>query len=238
MALFCQNMTEISIELAAHSPGYADLAIKFLDHFLWIARAMNDVGTHGMWDDDDGFYYDVLRLPNGTATRLKIRSMVGLLPICATTVIEPWQRERTPQVVANFVERLRPMPELAESIHSAGPGHWGVGRCGIAALVKPDRLRLILSRMLDEEEFLSPYGIRAMSRYHARHPYILETEDQQYRVDYLPAESDTGIRRKHPLARSHLDAGESAPDPRPPELLRILRRQFQSGVPDGLRGTG
>jgi hypothetical protein len=193
MALFCQNMFEIGVELAAHDSTYDDLAIKSVDHFLWIARAMNQMGPEGMWDDEDGFYYDVLRLPDGSATRLKVRSMVGLLPLCATTVIEPWQRERVPHLMATFAERLRRMPALLDSIHPTGPGHFGVAERGIAALVNPDRLRRILSRMLDEHEFLSPYGIRALSRYHAEHPYVFSVEGQEYRVNYLPAESDTGM---------------------------------------------
>jgi hypothetical protein len=193
MALFCQNMLEIGAELAATDPSYEDMAVKFADHFLWIARAMNQIGPEGMWDEDDGFYYDVLRLPDGNARRLKVRSMVGLLPICATTVIEPWQREQVPHLAAILLERLKRMPELGQSIHPTGPNHLGVGGRGIAALVNPDRLRRILSRMLDENEFLSPFGIRALSRYHSHHPYIFSMGGECNRVSYLPAESDTGM---------------------------------------------
>jgi hypothetical protein len=193
VSLFCQNMLEISIELAAHDPYFEDMAMKFAEHFLWIARAMNQVGPNGMWDEEDGFYYDVLRLPDGNATRLKVRSMVGLLPLCATTVIEPWQRERVPKVVGILQERWRRMPDLRNSIHPTGKGHQGYGERGIAALVNPERLRRILTRMLDENEFLSPYGIRALSRYHADHPYIFHVGGQAYTVNYLPAESDTGM---------------------------------------------
>jgi hypothetical protein len=193
VSLFCQNMLEISVELAAHDPSFEDMAIKFAGHFLWIARAMNQTGPDGMWDEEDGFYYDVLRLPDGSATRLKVRSMVGLLPLCATTVIEPWQRERVPRVITTLGERLRRRPELLQSIHPTGPGHLGYGERGIIALVKPERLRRILSRMLDEKEFLSPYGIRALSKYHDEHPYVFNVGGQDYRVNYLPAESDTGM---------------------------------------------
>ena len=193
VAMFCQNMLEIGIELAAQDPDYSEMVTKFVDHFLWIARAMNKIGTDGMWDDEDGFYYDVLRHPDGRATRLKVRSMVGLLPLCATTVVEPWQRKRVPGVTAMFQERLRRMPKLLESIHPTGQGHRGVADRGIFALVNPERLRRILSRMLDENEFLSPYGIRAISRYHADHPYVVHVGGQEYRVNYLPAESDTGM---------------------------------------------
>ncbi len=193
MSMFCQNMLEISTELAAHDKFFEDMAIKFADHFLLIAHAMNQVGPEGMWDEEDGFYYDVLRFPDGTAKRLKVRSMVGLLPLCATTVIEPWQRQAVPRVAEVMSERLKHMPQLMQSIHPTGPGHLGYGGRGMAALVGPDRLRRILSRMLDENEFLSPYGIRALSRYHNEHPYVLDLGGNQYKVNYLPAESDTGM---------------------------------------------
>ena len=193
VSMFCQNMLEIAVELAAHDSFYEDMAMKFADHFLWIAHAMNQTGPEGMWDEEDGFYYDVLRLPDGNARRLKVRSMVGLLPLCATTVIEPWQRERVPRATNILFERLQRMPELRESIHPTGPGHLGFAGRGIAALVNPDRLRRILTRMLDENEFLSAYGIRALSRYHADHPYVVQVQGQEYRVNYLPAESDTGM---------------------------------------------
>jgi hypothetical protein len=193
VSLFCQNMGEIAVELAAYDSFYEDMAMKFSEHFLWIAHAMNHTGPGGMWDEEDGFYYDVLRLPDGSAQRLKVRSMVGLLPICATSVIEPWQRERVPRAAGIMRERMQRMPELRESIHPTGPGHLGYGGRGIAALVNPERLRRILSRMLDENEFLSPYGIRALSRFHAEHPYVFNVNGHEYRVNYLPAESDTGM---------------------------------------------
>ena len=193
MALFCQNMMEIAVEIAAHDRTYEDLTNKFAEHFLWIAHAMNRVGQEGMWDEEDGFYYDVLRLPDGSATRLKVRSMVGLLPLCATTVVEPWQRERVPSLAAHLRERLRRMPELRQAIHPTGEGHLGYGDRGIIAVVNPGRLRRILARMLDEEEFLSAYGIRALSRSHLEHPYIFRVHEEEYRVAYLPAESDTGM---------------------------------------------
>jgi len=193
MALFCQNMLEIGVELAARDPAYEDLATKFVEQFLWIARAMNATGQDGMWDEADGFYYDVLRLPDGRAQRLKVRSIVGLLPVCAVTVAEPWQRERVPNLMKTFTERLRRMPELLDSIHRTGPGHFGVGERGIIGLVNRDRLRRILSRMLDENEFLSPYGIRALSRHHAEHPFVFSVDGSEYRVNYLPAESDSGM---------------------------------------------
>ena len=193
VALFCQNLVEIGVELAAEDPSYGEMVTKYIDHFLWIARAMNKLGPDGMWDEEDGFYYDVLRLPDGSASRLKVRSMVGLLPLCASTVIEPWQRERVPAVMNQFLERFRRMPTLRDYIHPTGPDHRGVGDRGMFALVNPDRLRRILSRMLDENEFLSPHGIRSISKFHAEQPYVVGVAGKEYRVNYLPAESDTGM---------------------------------------------
>jgi Glycosyl hydrolase family 63 C-terminal domain len=193
MALFCQNMLEIAIELATYDTTYEELAIKFAEHFLWIAAALNRPGRDGLWDEDDGFYYDLLRLPDGQAARLKVRSMVGLLPMCAVTLVEQYQREQVPRVVEHVLKRMKRMPELAASIHATGPGSLGVADRGLLALVNQDRLRRILTRMLDEREFLSPYGIRALSRYHAENPYQFWVQGQDYRVDYLPAESNSGM---------------------------------------------
>ena len=193
MALFSQNMVELAVELAAHDPTYEDMVSKFVEHFYFIALGMNRPGADGMWDEEDGFYYDVLRLPDGRSTRLKVRSMVGLLPLAATTVVEKWQRERVPRVTAAIQERQRRMPELAATMHATGPGHFGVAERGLLALVNQDRLRRILSKMLDENEFLGPHGIRALSKFHERHPYTFYVHGQEHRVDYLPAESNNGM---------------------------------------------
>jgi hypothetical protein len=146
-----------------------------------------------MWDEKDDFYYDMLRSPSGSATHLKVRSMVGLLPLCAVTVMEQWQMEHIPRVTELVRKRQDRMPELMEAIHPTGPGNWGVANRGIIALVNPDRLRRILTKMLDENEFLSPYGIRSLSKYHQEHPYVITVDGQEYRVDYVPAESNTGM---------------------------------------------
>jgi Glycosyl hydrolase family 63 C-terminal domain len=193
MALFSQNMLELAIELAARDHTYEDMAVKFAEHFYYIAAGMNKPGRDGMWDEEDGFYYDLLRLPDGSAQRLRVRSMVGLLPLCATTVIEHSQREALPGSMKQISERLRRMPELLNTIHPTGPGHFGVAERGIMALVNPERLRRILTKMLDENEFLSPYGIRSLSKFHERNPYLFHAGGQEYRVDYLPAESNTGM---------------------------------------------
>jgi hypothetical protein len=191
MALFCQNMLDIAVELAGDDPSYEDMVTKFVDHFLWIANALNHVGEGGMWDEEDGFYYDVLRRPDGSSARLKVRSLVGLLPLCATTTFEAWQRERVPQATQLIRERFKHMPELFRSIHP--PREMGVEGRTILALVGPHRLRRILAAMLDENEFFGPYGIRAISRVHLEKPYVFFQDGQEYKVNYLPAESDTGM---------------------------------------------
>jgi hypothetical protein len=193
MAFFSQNMVEMATELAAHDPSYKPLAFKFIEHFYFIASAMNKPGNDGMWDEEDGFYYDLLRLPDGSGQRLKVRSLVGLLPLCATTIIEKELRDKNPEIMAHVKERIRRMPELLNSMHPTGPGNFGVNERGILALVNQDRLRRILTRMLDENEFLSPHGIRSISKYHEQHPYVLHVAGQEFRVDYLPAESNTGM---------------------------------------------
>jgi len=193
MAMFTLNMCEIAVELATHDRLYEDHAIKFFEHFFWISAALNQIGDTGLWDEEDGFYYDLLRAPDGSAHRLKVRSIVGLLPLCATTVVEKSVRQQAPQLIERIFQRLMRLPEVRSSIHPVGPEHYGVNEREVFALVNPDRLRRMLSRLLDENEFLSSYGIRALSRYHADHPYILNVRGTEYRVDYLPAESNTGM---------------------------------------------
>jgi len=193
MALFSQNMLELACEITAHDPTYEPMIMKFAEHFFYIASAMNRPGRDGMWDEEDGFYYDLLRRPDGSSQRLKVRSMVGLLPLCATTITEKSMRERIPRTMADLQERLRRIPELKATIHPTGEGHFGVAERGIMALVNPERLRRILTKMLDENEFLSPYGIRSLSKFHQQHPFVLNVGGQEYRVDYLPAESNTGM---------------------------------------------
>jgi hypothetical protein len=193
MAFYCQNMCEIALELVDTDPLYQEFCLKFVEHFLWIASAINRPDQDGLWDEEDGFYYDLLRLPDGTSARLKVRSVVGLLPMCATTVVEPSQRDKIALTLQALQQRLKHMPQLLETIHPTGPGHYGVKQRGIMALVNPERLRRMLAKMLDENEFLSSYGIRALSRYHLEHPYKLHCGGQEYQVDYLPAESNTGM---------------------------------------------
>jgi len=192
MALFCQNMIEIATELTIHNPAYADMAVKFVGHFMWIASALMHAGDDvGMWDEQDGFFYDVLRLPDGRAERLKVRSMVGLLPLCAVTVFDGKVMEKHPELRERFRKFIEARPELRTFIHD--PVKLGHKGRRLASVLDETRLRRVLATMLDEKEFLSHYGIRSLSRYHAEHPYVVHVEGQEYRVSYLPAESDTGM---------------------------------------------
>jgi len=193
MALFSQNMTELAVELAAYDSTYEDMVLKFVEQFYYISAAMNRDGQDGMWDEEDGFYYDLLRLPDGSATRLKVRSLVGLLPLCAVTVIEPWQRERIPNAMKSLEERLRRIPELGKTMHPVGKENFCVNDRNLLAVLNPERLRRILTTMLDENEFWGPYGIRSISKFHERHPYVFHAQGREYRVEYLPAESDSGM---------------------------------------------
>ncbi len=192
MMLFSQNMMEISAELAMSDPTYAEMALKFVEHTMWIASAMaNAGGGTGMWDEEDGFFYDVLRLPDGSAQRLKVRSMVGLLPLCAATTLEPEQCEKYPAFQERFAWFVDARPELAASSHD--PRQPGVSGRRLSSIMNEERLRRVLAKMLDEKEFLSPYGLRSVSRYHADHPYAISAGGQVSQVSYLPAESDSGL---------------------------------------------
>jgi hypothetical protein len=192
MALFCQNMIEIAVELAMTDADFAEMALKFVEHFLWIASSMMHVGDDtGMWDEEDGFFYDVLRYPSGQARRLKVRSMVGLLPLCATTVFEGELLKKYPELQERSRRFLQARPELRAAIHD--PVKVGIAGRRLASILDETKLRRVLTRMLDENEFLSPYGLRSLSRYHADHPYVIRVAGQEYRVAYLPAESDTGM---------------------------------------------
>jgi hypothetical protein len=192
MALFCQNMVEIASDLTLERPAYLDMTVKFAEHFFWIASSMVHGGENvGMWDEEDGFFYDVLRPPNGEAQRLKVRSMVGLLPLCAVTVFEGQLRKKFPEVQDRLRRFFASRPELTAFIHD--PTKLGHEGRQLASILNEARLRRVLAAMLDENEFLSPYGIRSVSRYHADHPYVFRVGHDEYRVSYLPGDSDTGM---------------------------------------------
>ncbi|RPJ86027.1 MAG: glucosidase, partial [Acidobacteria bacterium] len=192
MALFCQNMLEIAGQLTVERPAYLGMCRKFIEHYLWIASSMiHGGGDIGMWDEEDGFFYDVLRLPNGQSMRLKVRSMVGLLPLCAVTVFEGtgmWMDTEDARGLRRFLEAR---PELRALIHD--PLKPGQANRKLFSILNETRLRRVLAMMLDEKEFFSPFGVRALSRYHAEHPCVFRTGDQEFGVAYLPAESDSGM---------------------------------------------
>jgi hypothetical protein len=193
MAFYCQCMLHISIELASDDPIYEELVLKFTEHFFWIAAAMDKIGEREdeLWDEKDGFFYDVLRLPDGTAQRLKVRSLVGLLPLCAVTIIEEKVIRRCPQFLKQAKWFLERHPELVATVQP--PGKVGVAGRRLFSILGEEKLRRVLSRMLDEKEFLSPFGIRSLSRYHAKHPFVFNVNGQDWHVKYLPAESDSGL---------------------------------------------
>jgi hypothetical protein len=192
MAFFAQMMLQIALELSIDDPTYADMGLKFFEHFIWIAAAMTHVGGEvTMWDEEDGFFYDVLRLPDGRATRLKVQSMVGLLPLAAATVMLGRVRETAPQVVSRAEWFVTHRARLVEGMHD--PRVPGYRDRLMLAVVGEDRLRRVLGHMLDENEFLSLYGIRSLSAKHRAQPYELWAGGQRFSVGYLPAESDSGM---------------------------------------------
>lgn len=193
MAMYCLNMLAIALELAKEDKAYEDVATKFFEHFVYISDAMNRIGRNDveLWDERDGFYYDALYMPNGYSMPLRIRSMVGLIPLFAVETIDDNLLNDLPDFKRRTEWFLRNRPDLTDKIaclHKRGRG----GRW-LLALVNEDRLRRVLRIMLSEAEFLSPYGIRALSRFHKKNPYFLMYEGIEYRVEYEPAESKSGM---------------------------------------------
>ncbi|WP_443029262.1 MGH1-like glycoside hydrolase domain-containing protein [Spirulina sp. CS-785/01] len=201
MAMYCLNMLTIALELAKENPVYEDMATKFFEHFLYIADAMNHVGGEGtkLWDEEDGFFYDVLNCPNGEQMPLKVRSMVGLIPLFAVTTIEPAILDQLPEFKKRLEWFINNRPQLKRNV--ACMETQGEKARRMLALcyatrdryVPEDRFRRVLGKLLDETEFLSDYGIRALSRYHKDHPYLFSIDDQEYRVSYEPAESSGSL---------------------------------------------
>ena len=193
MAFYAQCMLQIALELALDDPVYEDLAAKFYEHFLWIAGAMDRVGDlhDELWDEGDGFFYDLLRLPNGHAVRLKVRSMVGLLALGASTVLPAAVVDRMPKFMERVTVFTRRHPDLTTNIIT--PERKGYHDRRLLALLTDDKLRRVLSYLLNEEEFLSPFGIRSLSRLHRDHPYTFTANGVVHRVDYEPAESTSGL---------------------------------------------
>jgi len=193
MVFFSQQMLHIAVELALHDPLYEEFVEKFFQHTLYIAGAMDRVGDRHdeMWDEEDGFFYDVLRLPDGHAQRLKLRSIVGLLPLAAAAVFEEDILEKLPRFRERAQQFGRRHPELVNGMHL--PQQPGVAGRRMLAIVDERKLRRILARMLDENEFLSPHGIRALSRAHLAQPYVFQYGGQEFRVAYVPGDSDSGM---------------------------------------------
>ena len=192
MGMYCLHMLAIAMELAQEDRAYEDVASKFFEHFIFIIQAMNNRGGHGisLWDEEDGFYYDVLRLPDDRHPFLKVRSMVGLIPLFAVEILEPDALEGFPGFKRRMQWFLDNVPDVPHHIEMTQKSARGVRRQ--LSVVSRRKLLRILHYMLDEQEFLSPYGIRAVSKFHARNPYILAIDGHQYRVDYEPAESTSG----------------------------------------------
>jgi hypothetical protein len=181
------------MELAREDPTYEDVASKFWEHFLYIAHAMNHLGSDGisLWDDQDGFYYDVLHMGTGGHFPLKVRSMVGLIPLFAVETLEPSTLERLPGFKRRLEWFVAHRPDLVANV--ACMKTTGTSERRLLSIVTKEQLRRVLRVMLDEREFLSPFGIRALSRLHAEAPYTLRVGDHEHRVDYEPGESTTGL---------------------------------------------
>src|SRR5260221_4559823 len=171
MGMYCLNMLAIALELAKEDAAYEDVASKFFEHFVHIAHAMNDMGTDGrsLWDEEDGFYYDVLHLPNGEEHFLKIRSLVGLIPLFAVETLEPETIDRLPGFKRRMQWFIDNHPDVPEHIEMTQRSARGVRR--LLSLVNRKQLKRVLSRMLDETEFFSPYGVLAPSLFPKDHPY-------------------------------------------------------------------
>ena len=193
MGMYCLNMLAIALELAKDNPSYEDIASKFYEHFIYIADAMNIIGGEeaGLWDEEDGFYYDVLHLPDGRYHPLKVRSMVGLIPLFAVQTLDQETLRRLPGFKSRLEWFIENRPELRKNVACMRTP--GMGERRLLSIVNQDKLRKILRRMLNEKEFLGPCGIRAVSRYHAEHPYVFDINGHEYRVDYEPAESTSGL---------------------------------------------
>jgi Mannosylglycerate hydrolase MGH1-like glycoside hydrolase domain len=195
MAFYCQCMLDMSLTLCEYDSMYEEVAFKFIQHFLWISYAMDRIGENHdeMWDEEDGFFYDLLRLPDGRAMRLKVRSLVGMLPLCASTVFEGHAAARYPRLMEMIALFKKRHPELVSHVAPTDEGFIGYKNRRLLSILNKKKLKRVLAYLLDENEFLGPHGIRSLSRYHLDHPFIFWVGHQEYKVQYLPAESNTGM---------------------------------------------
>jgi hypothetical protein len=193
MGMYCLNMMAIALELAKEDPSYADIASKFFEHFVYIADAMNNIGHEGLklWDEEDGFYYDVLHLPGGEHRPLKVRSMVGLIPLFAVETLEPEIVDALPGFKKRMLWFIENRPRFGRNVNTIKRPDGKIRR--LLSIVGGDHLPQILRYMLDENEFLSPFGIRALSRYHREHPFTLSMDGNRHEVSYEPAESNSAL---------------------------------------------
>jgi hypothetical protein len=193
MGMYCLNMLAIAMELAKEDRTYGDVASKFFEHFVYISDAMNNRGGHGidLWDEEDGFYYDVLHLPDGSHHKLKVRSMVGLIPLFAVETLEPDILDMLPGFKKRLLWFIENRPRFRANVTMVPTRDGNVRR--LLSIVSAERLPRVLRFLLDENEFLAPYGIRALSQFHRNHPYVLQVDGHEYRVEYQPAESNSGL---------------------------------------------
>ena len=232
MAMYSLNLMRIALELAQYNDVYEDIATKFFEHFIHIAEAMNDIGEAGigLWDEEDEFYYDVLNLPDGSMMPLKVRSMVGLIPLFAVEVLEPESLAKAPEFARHLKWFLNHRPDLARLV-----SRWqepGRGERQLLSLLRGHRMKCLLRRMLNETEFLSDYGVRAISKIHEAHPYIFGYCGNEVYVKYEPAESSSGLFGGNSNWRGpDLDACELSDHRIASKILQILWQRFQSRVP-------
>ena len=235
MALYCQNMLEIALILTEYDPIYEEVAFKFVQHFMWIAYAMDRAGEHHdeMWDEQDGFFYDLLRFPNGQAMRLKVRSLVGLLPLCASTVFEADTVAANPKLMEMIAQFAQRHPELASQVAPTDAGFIGYKQRRLLSILNKKKLERVLGHMLDENEFLGPHGIRSLSRYHLEHPFVFHSVVRT--TGAIPAGriEHRYVRWQLQLARSSLDACQWVDRPRFDQSLLFYGDEFKVQCPTG-----
>lgn len=195
MAFYCQCMLEIALILTEHDAVYEEIASKFVQHFMWITYAMDRIGEHHdeMWDEEAGFFYDLLRLPDGKSMRLKVRSLVGLIPLCASSVFESDMLKRHPRLMEMITVFKQRHPEIISHISPTNIGFIGYKDRRLLSILNKKKLERVLRYMLDEKEFLGPHGIRSLSKFHLEHPFTFQVGSEVFKVQYLPAESNTGM---------------------------------------------